>query len=190
MLLEIANDPLWLWLQKQIAKKLSSVFPRLHNSWALCWCKDIYKGVREEKGCLEREVWWFLCEIYCESSSLFGEVGELLPFKGELEIVFCIWRTSPEPWRAKLDFKLGSDSLGNMASMTRLTHGLDDRARKGAVLGLQYPCLLGQGCVKFLGRSHVGHAGENWFWFTWREKRSYRVWGKTPEWSPVGHRIL
>lgn len=88
----------------------------------------------------------------------------LLPFKGELEIVFCIWRTSPEPQRAKLDFKLGSDSLRNMAGMTRLTHGLDDRARKGAVLGLQYPGLLGQGCVRFPGRSRVGHAGENWSW--------------------------
>lgn len=79
-----------------------------------------------------------------------------------LRCALCSGRTSPEPQQAKSDCRLGSDSLGNLAGMTRLTHDLDGRARDEAVLGLHNPGSLGQGCVKFPGRCHVGHAGENW----------------------------
>lgn len=74
----------------------------------------------------------------------------------------CSWGTSPEPQQAKSDFRPGSDSLGNLAGMTRLTHDLDGRVRDGAVLGLHNPGVLRQGCVKFPGRRHVGYAGKNW----------------------------
>lgn len=66
---------------------------------------------------------------------------------------------------------------GNLAGMTSLIHDLGGRARKGAVLVLHNPGLLGQGYVKFSSRSYVGHAVENWILScraTWRERRSQR----------------
>ena len=96
-----------------------------------------------------------------------------------LTCVLCSWGNLPEPQRTELDLRLGSDSLGNLAGVTSLVPGLDGRPRKGAVLALHSPGLLGQGCVKFPSRSHVGHAGENRSWIlpTWgplRERRSHR----------------
>lgn len=104
-------------------------------------------------------------------------MGEAIPFKGELEMCSLQWRELTQPWRAR--FSLGYDSLGNLAGMTSLTHDLGGRARKGAVLVLHNPGLLGQGHVTFPSRSYMGHSTENWFWIlptrvTWRESRSHR----------------
>lgn len=54
-----------------------------------------------------------------------------------------------------------SDSLADPGGMTSLTHSLEGRARKRAVLGLHNPVLLGQGFVNFPGISLVSHSGEN-----------------------------
>lgn len=124
----------------------------------------------------------------------FGRWVRWYLLRKNLKCVLYSGGNLPEPQRAR--FRLGYDSLGNLAGMTSLIHDLGGRARKGAVLVLHNPCLLGQGYVKFPSRSYVGHAIENWSWIlscrvTWRERRSHRQrLRENPEGSPVGHSVL
>lgn len=58
---------------------------------------------------------------------------EILPFFPLGENLRCVlwrWGTSNEPQRAKLDFRMCSDSLEDPVGMTSLTHSLEGRARK------------------------------------------------------------
>lgn len=124
----------------------------------------------------------------------FGRWVRWYLLRENLKCLLCSGGNLPEPQRAR--FRLGYDSLGNLAGMTSLIHDLGGRARKGAVLILHNPGLLGQGYVKFPSRSYVAMP-----WKTGpgsypvgslggREGPTDRDWGKSPEWSPAGHRIL
>lgn len=102
-----------------------------------------------------------------------------LPFKGEFEMHSLQLGDLTRAPESQVGPYSRFNSLGNQVGMARLTHSLDGRTRKGAVLGLHNPGLLGQGWVKFPGRSQVGYAGENGPWVlpsraTWRERRSHR----------------
>lgn len=132
------NRPSLVEAKWQISKKLSNVSPSFHNSWALCWFKDRYKESGRSK-----EVWRGKSGDFFERSTgsphfCFGRWVRyhLFLFRENLKCVPCSWGTSLEPQRAKSDFRLGSDSLGNVISTTSPAHGLDSKARKGAVLGI------------------------------------------------------
>lgn len=141
----------------------------LHFTFGLLAGTRIYKEVRR------KDVWRKKSGNCFERATgspclCFGRWVRCYFLSENLKCVLCSWGNLPEPQRTKLDLRWGSDSLGNLAGVTSLVHGLDGRPRKGTVLALHSPDLLGQGCVKFPSRSHVGHAGKNWSWIlpTWR----------------------
>ena len=139
------------------------MYPQYSTTLGLCWC-SIHKGVREEKGCLEKKSGDFFLRAAGNSLLHLGRWVKhyLLPLKEELEMCPLHWGTHP--------------SLGELSQILDLvlTPWRTQWAKqewfskwqswRGCSVGIVQLWSLGQECVNFLGRSHVGHTEENRFW--------------------------